>query len=121
MRDAAAPRQLATLVEAESLFNDGTGVLLFTIAVGALGGGIDPMAELPAFVVTIVTSLALGAATGFVASRLTAVAEDYLLELTLTGLLAYGTYLAADALGQSGSSPPWPQASSSAATGDAWG
>jgi CPA1 family monovalent cation:H+ antiporter len=102
MRDAAAPRQLATLVEAESLFNDGTGVLLFTIAVGALNGGIDPMAELPVFVVTIVASLALGAATGFVASRLTALADDYLLELTLTGLLAYGTYLTADALGQSG-------------------
>ena len=102
MRDAAAPRRLATLVEAESLFNDGTGVLLFTIAVGALSGGSDPISELPAFVVTISVSLALGAATGFLASRLTAVAEDYLLELTLTGLLAYGTYLAADTLGQSG-------------------
>ncbi|HEX6655375.1 MAG TPA: cation:proton antiporter, partial [Candidatus Limnocylindria bacterium] len=28
------PRQLATIVEAESLFNDGTGVVLFVLAVG---------------------------------------------------------------------------------------
>jgi len=29
----ASPRRLATLVEAESLFNDGTGIVAFTIAV----------------------------------------------------------------------------------------
>jgi CPA1 family monovalent cation:H+ antiporter len=102
MRDAAAPRQLATLVEAESLFNDGTGVLLFTIAIASLHASVDPLAELSGFVIAIVASLILGAATGFVASRLTAIVEDYLLELTLTGLLAYGTYLLADSLGQSG-------------------
>jgi monovalent cation:H+ antiporter, CPA1 family len=102
MRDAGAPRQLATLVEAESLFNDGTGVLLFTIALGSLDANINLTAALPAFAVAIVASLLLGAACAFVASRLTALVEDYLLELTLTGLLAYGTYLLADGLGLSG-------------------
>jgi CPA1 family monovalent cation:H+ antiporter len=102
MRDAAAPRRLATIVEAESLFNDGTGILLFTIALGSLHAGVDPLSQSVTFVIAIVASLALGAATGFLASRLTALADDYLLELTLTGLLAYGTYLLADNLGQSG-------------------
>lgn len=102
MRDAGAPRRLATIVEAESLFNDGTGILLFTIALGSLHASVDPIAQSSAFVVAIVASLALGAATGFLASRLTALVDDYLLELTLTGLLAYGTYLLADNLGQSG-------------------
>lgn len=102
MRDARAPRQLATLVEAESLFNDGTGVLLFTVAIGSLGANVDLTAELPAFVVTIVASLLLGAVCAFIASRLTALIEDYLLEVTLSGLLAYGTYLLADGLGLSG-------------------
>ena len=102
MRDAAAPRRLATIVEAESLFNDGTGILLFTIALGSLHANVDPVAQSWAFIVAIVTSLALGAATGFLASRLTALVDDYLLELTLTALLAYGTYLLADNLGQSG-------------------
>ncbi len=102
MRDASAPRRLATIVEAESLFNDGTGILLFTIALGSLDAAVDPVAESAAFVVAIVASLGLGAATGFLASRLTALVDDYLLELTLTALLAYGTYLLADSLGQSG-------------------
>src|ERR1044071_9466924 len=34
-----APRRLATFVEAESLLNDGTGVVLFTIGLAALTGG----------------------------------------------------------------------------------
>lgn len=102
MRDAAAPRRLATIVEAESLFNDGTGILLFTIALASLQATVDPIAQSAAFVLAIVASLALGAVAGFLASRLTALVDDYLLELTLTGLLAYGTYLLADELGQSG-------------------
>lgn len=102
MRDVAAPRQLATLVEAESLFNDGTGVLLFTIAVGALHESVDVPAEVVTLAVVIVASLILGAACGFLASRIAALTDDYLVELTLTGVLAYGTYLLADSLGQSG-------------------
>ncbi len=37
MRTLRAPERLATLVESESLFNDGTGIVLFTIA---LAGGV---------------------------------------------------------------------------------
>ena len=102
MRDVRAPRQLATLVEAESLFNDGTGVLLFTIALANLHASGDLSAQLATFAVAIIASLLLGAGCGFVASRATALVDDHLVELTLTALLAYGTYLLADALGQSG-------------------
>lgn len=102
MRDVRAPRQLATLVEAESLFNDGTGVLLFTIALANLHASGDLPAQLATFAVAIIASLLLGAGCGFVASRATALVDDHLVELTLTALLAYGTYLLADALGQSG-------------------
>jgi CPA1 family monovalent cation:H+ antiporter len=102
MRDSRAPRQLATLVEAESLFNDGTGVLLFTIALGGLSVGVDLPSQVATFAVTIATSLILGAAAGFVASRAAALVDDHLVVLTLTAFVAYGTYLLADALGQSG-------------------
>jgi CPA1 family monovalent cation:H+ antiporter len=102
MRTVGAPRQLATLVEAESLFNDGTGVLLFTIAVANLRGGVDLGPEVGAFAIAIVASLVIGAVAGFLASRLTALVDDHLLELTLTAVVAYGTYVIADGLGQSG-------------------
>ena len=102
MRDAHAPRRLATLVEAESLFNDGTGVLLFTIAVASLSAGVDAPAQIASFAVAITSSLFLGAAAGYVASRVAALVDDHLVVLTLTAFVAYGTYLLADALGQSG-------------------
>ncbi len=39
MRQLSAPSRLVTLVDAESLFNDGTAVLVYAIALGALGEG----------------------------------------------------------------------------------
>ena len=41
-RSLGAPHRLATLVEAESLFNDGTAVVVFTIAVAAVTGSVAP-------------------------------------------------------------------------------
>ena len=38
-----APRRLTTLVEAESLFNDGTGIVIFAIAVEAFGRDVAPV------------------------------------------------------------------------------
>ncbi len=102
MRSAGAPRQLATLVEAESLFNDGTGVLLFTIAITNLSAGVELPAEVATFAAAIVASLILGAAVGFVASRAAGMVDDHLVILSLTAFAAYGTYLLADGLGQSG-------------------
>jgi Na+:H+ antiporter len=102
MRDAKAPRELATLVEAESLFNDGTGVLLFTIAISALHAPVDVPSQIVTLGVVIILSLALGAVCGFAASRIAGLTDDHLLELTLSGVLAYGTYLLADNFGQSG-------------------
>jgi CPA1 family monovalent cation:H+ antiporter len=102
MREAGAPRQLATLVEAESLFNDGTGVLLFGLAVTGLTGASDLPAAILGFAFVIVASVAIGVATGWFATRFMALVQDPPLELTITVLVAYGTYLLADSFGQSG-------------------
>ncbi len=50
----------------------------------------------------MVLSAALGAAAGFAASRILPSVGDHLIEISLSVVLAYGTYLAADALHQSG-------------------
>ncbi len=102
MRDVAAPRRLATLVEAESLFNDGTGIVLFAIALAAVGAAYDPVRGGATFAVAIVSSIAIGAVSGFVAVRLASIVDDHLVEMTLTFVVAYGTYLIANGLGQSG-------------------
>ena len=51
---------------------------------------------------TIALSVLIGAVTGFVAARVIALVDDHLIELTITVVLAYGSYLLADGLDLSG-------------------
>ena len=101
-RSLGAPHRLRTLVEAESLFNDGTAVVIFTIAVAAASGSVAPQHAVVWFTSTILISAGLGLVAGFVATRVMAVADDHLIELAISVVLAYGTYLLADRLGESG-------------------
>ena len=102
MRQLKAPPRLVTLIDAESLFNDGTAVLVYAIALGALGGGNSLSDDALSFVVGIVASVAIGTAVGLLIARVAALTTDHLIELTLTLLAAYGTYVLADLLHQSG-------------------
>lgn len=103
MRRLDAPRRLVTLVDAESLFNDGTAALAFGVAL-ALMSSQPPTAggAVLQFSVGLVASVAVGAAAGWLVSLALRTTSDHLVELTLTVLAAYGTYLVADILGQSG-------------------
>jgi CPA1 family monovalent cation:H+ antiporter len=103
MRRLSAPRRLVTLVDAESLFNDGTAALAFVIALAALGSNPPSLADdIVRFVVGLGTSMAIGAAAGFLISRILRATDDHLIELAFTLLAAYGTYLVADLLHGSG-------------------
>ncbi len=97
-----APKTLSTLVEGESLFNDGTAIVIFAIALRAVDGGVTPADAVSSFVLTLVVSVAIGAVAGFLASRIVATVDDHLIETTVSVLLAYGTYIIADVLHESG-------------------
>jgi CPA1 family monovalent cation:H+ antiporter len=97
-----APRSLATVVEAESLLNDGTGVVLFTIALAAVSTPVSPLDGVVRFVLAIIVSAGLGIVAGLVAVRLLHLAEDRTVQVMISIVAAYGTYLAADALHESG-------------------
>ncbi|HEX8939955.1 MAG TPA: cation:proton antiporter [Candidatus Limnocylindrales bacterium] len=97
-----APERLATLVEAESVFNDGTGIVVFAIAVRAIAQPTTPGDALLAFVAAIVVSAAIGVVAGWLAAQVVATVNDHLVELAISLVLAYGSYLLADGLGQSG-------------------
>jgi CPA1 family monovalent cation:H+ antiporter len=101
-RHLRSPARLATLVEAESLFNDGTAIVVFVIALRAIAGAVTPVDALLSFISVVAVSAVIGAVAGLAASWAIATVDDHLIELTISVVLAYGTYLVADELHQSG-------------------
>ena len=101
-RHVPVPPRLATTVEMESLVNDGTGILLFGLSLQLLGGGGSVDGSIVAFVVSVVGSAAIGLALGWLAVRVVRRVDDHVVELAITIILAYGTYLVATAVGVSG-------------------
>ena len=96
------PPALATLVDGESLLNDGTGLVLFAIAIGAITAPIGPGEAIMTFAGVMAVSLAIGLATGYLAAVVIGMVDDHLVELTLSVVLAYGSYLLADRFHLSG-------------------
>lgn len=102
-RETPVQPRLALLVEAESLLNDGAAsvgfAVLAAVATGA-GGGAGFVAW------TLVWTVAAGVAAGMaVAALLLLIAwrtEDHFVEITLTTLAAYGSFLLAERIGGSG-------------------
>src|SRR6266545_1492199 len=98
-----APHDLAMLVEGESLFNDGTAVVLSRILIGVvLTGAFDIAGGVLDFALVVGGGLLVGGVAGAVVSRLTARIDDHLIEITLTTILTYGTFILAEALHFSG-------------------
>ncbi len=97
------PRRLALLVEGESMFNDGTALVLFNLMLAvAITGQFNFFQSLGDFFRVSLGGIVIGLALGWLVSRLIARIDDYLIETTLTTVLAYGAYLAADQLHFSG-------------------
>ena len=98
------PAQLKTILEGESLFNDGVGLVLFTVLVGMAshGGGLDFVAMGELFVVEVFGGMALGLAAGSAASGVMRGLEHPNLGVLITLALVMLTYSAAIRLDISG-------------------
>jgi CPA1 family monovalent cation:H+ antiporter len=101
-KSVGAPRRLTLLIEAESLVNDGTAIVLFTIVYEAVSGGGGGARGLIEFIEVAGLGLVVGAAVGFAASRLIATIDDAMIEIALTMIAAYGSFVAAEAVHSSG-------------------
>ena len=99
-RKMGIDKRLTMLLEGESVFNDGTAVVLFKLVLAAVlsGGSASIAAVSGGFVFAVVGGSLIGALIGYFASRITSAFEDHLLEITLTTVAAYGSYLVADHL-----------------------
>ena len=102
-RALGAPKRLALLVEGESLFNDGTAIVVFNLVlVTALTGAFHPVQGVVDFLRVAAGGLAVGLVFGWLVAQLIARIYDYLIETTLTTVLAFGSYLIAERLHVSG-------------------
>jgi CPA1 family monovalent cation:H+ antiporter len=106
LKSVNIPSRLEVEMQGESLFNDGIGIVLFTILLvfATNGGGESVMAS---FVVELLIreaggGLVLGIATGYLAYWAMRRIDDYPVEALITLALVTGTYAIAERLHVSG-------------------
>jgi len=102
-RKLRVPRRLTTLLDGESLLNDGTAVVFFTLALALLGGAAPAASDLAGqflFIVGVgaLTGVCIGAGCSWLIRRI----DDPMIEIALTMIAAYGSFVTAESLHSSG-------------------
>jgi len=102
-RQVKVPDRLHLLVEAESLLNDGVAAVGFAVLVGVAAGGAAGVGGIGLqLLVTAAGGIAAGAAVAVPLILLAGRSEDPLVEITITMLIAYGSFLLAEHFHASG-------------------
>ena len=95
--------RLAMVVESESLLNDGAAAVGFALLVAiAAGAATGPGAVATALLWTVAGGLAAGALVAGAVLLLAGRTEDHLVEMTLTTIAAYGSFMLAEQFHASG-------------------
>lgn len=103
-KESHTDKQLETLVEGESLLNDGTSIVIFTIVLAAAmaGGEFNIIDGIVDFLRFAIGGALIGALIGYVVARVLYYIDDVLVEMTLTTCLALGSFLIAEQFHVSG-------------------
>ncbi len=102
-RTLGVPKRLSVLIEGESLFNDGTAIVLFNLMLLiAITGKVNLIQSATDFVKVSIGGILVGLVLGWLIAQFISRVDNYLIETTLTTILAFGSYLVAERLGFSG-------------------
>jgi monovalent cation/hydrogen antiporter len=103
VRNLGLPRRLIVVLEGEGLANDATALILYRFAIAAVGTALFSLPEAAGtFALIVVGEIAYGVALGWVSLRLRRWARDPRVEITLSLLTPYATFLVPQQLGGSG-------------------
>lgn len=102
MRQVGAPERLVTILEGESLINDGTGLATFQVAVVAVGSGFSLGSGVLRFLAIAAGGCAIGAVVGWVLVQVRSRLDEPPIEIVFSLVAAFGSYAAAQAAGVSG-------------------
>ena len=101
-RRLGLPRRLNTIIEGESLINDGTALVIYRVAVGAVGGTFSLAEAGLEFVLGAAGGIAIGLAVGWVIAEIRKRLDDPPVEVTISILTGYAAYVPAERVGASG-------------------
>lgn len=102
-KEAKVEGRLRLLVEAESLFNDSTAAVAFTIALTfAMGQSMAVGTAALAMVLSVAGGIASGLIVGYICLWIAGRTTDHLVELALTTVAAFGSFWVAEQFGFAG-------------------
>jgi CPA1 family monovalent cation:H+ antiporter len=102
-KEMRAEERLSMIVESESLLNDGVAAVGFILLLSLAGGGsVSAVSSGMTLLWTSLGGAAIGAAAAFVLLTVAGRTTDHLVEITLTTVIAWGSFLAAESVHASG-------------------
>ncbi|MEA2312862.1 MAG: monovalent cation/hydrogen antiporter, partial [Solirubrobacteraceae bacterium] len=102
LRRMEVPRRVLNVLEGESLINDGSALVLYRVAVGAVGGSFSLADAGMKFVLGALGGVAIGLVLGVVIAEVRKRLDDPPIEVTISLLSGYAAYVPAERSGCSG-------------------